>query len=123
MPFRVIYDDGADCLLAELSGDLDTKVVGAFFAELLRAAEEYGCSRALSDLRDATIRATAADLYWMAEALSKKNIQILHRRAIVVSRDQDDYSFWETLCANQGQGNIKIFEDYDEAHRWVVETS
>ena len=121
MPFRVTHDDDAECLFAHLSGDLDTKVVGAFFAELLRAAEEHHCSRALSDLREATIRASAADLYWMAEALSKKNIQALHRRAIVVSRDQDDYSFWETLCANQGQGNVKIFEDYEDAKGWVLE--
>ena len=123
MPFEVTYDDQADCLVARLSGDLDTKLVGAFFAALIRAAEEHGCTRALSDLRDATIRATAADLYWMAESLARKNIRALQRRAIVVSRDQEDYSFWETVCANQGVGNVRIFEDYDEARRWAVETA
>jgi hypothetical protein len=121
VPFEVSHDGAAGCIVASLSGDLDTHTVGAFFAEVLRVAGETGCHRVVSDLRDATINASAADMYWMADALSKKNIQILHRRAIVVSRDQDDYAFWETLCANQGQGNIRIFEDYDEARRWALE--
>jgi hypothetical protein len=120
VPFQVIYDSEAACIVASLSGDLDTKVVAAFFGEVLRVAAENDCGRVLSDLRDATIVASAADMYWMADALSKKNVQSLRRRAIVVSRDQEDYSFWETVCANQGQGNVRIFEDYDEARRWAL---
>ena len=122
MPFRVAHDSSLDCIVATLSGDLDTMVVSAFFTEVLRVAAESGCGRVLSDLRDATIKASSADMYWMADALSKKNIQSLRRRAIVVSRDQEDYSFWETLCANQGQGGVRIFEDCEEAKRWATES-
>ena len=120
MPFQVIYDSETACIVATLSGDLDTKVVAAFFDEVLRVAADNDCDRVVSDLRDATIVASAADMYWMADALSKKNVQSLQRRAIVVSRDQQDYSFWETLCANRGQGNVRIFEDYDEARHWAL---
>ena len=94
--------------------------MAGFFKEVLRVAGETGCGRVISDLRDATIKATSADMYWMADALSKQNIQALHRRAIVVSRDQEDYHFWETLCANQGQGQIRVFEDYEHARRWAL---
>ena len=38
-----------------------------------------------------------------------------------MARDQDDYEFWETVCANQGHASLRIFEDYDEAKRWALE--
>ena len=121
MPFRVTYSPEDDCVLTSLSGDLTTEVVSAFFAEVLRVAAESGCGRVLSDLRDARIVASAADLYWMADALTKKDVQTLTRRAIVVARDQDDYGFWETLCTNRGHRNVRVFEDYDEARRWALQ--
>ena len=121
MPFQVTHDTTLDCIRATLSGDLETKLVAAFFAELLRVAEESGCRRALSDLRQARIKASTADIYWMAEALKKKNIQTLERRAIVTASDREDYDFWATVCANMGHRAVRVFQDYDEAKRWVLE--
>jgi len=61
-----------------------------------------------------------ADLYWMAQALAEKNVHSLARRAIVVARDREGYDFWETVCSNLGHRNVCVFEDYEEAKRWIL---
>lgn len=122
MPFQVKHDATQGLIKAAMTGDLDRPLVAEFFTEVLRVATETGCGRVLSDLREARIVATTADIYWMAQALAKKKVQALHRRAIVVARDQDDYAFWETVCSNLGHRNVRVFEDYDAARRWVLES-
>lgn len=92
----------------------------AFFAEVGRVAAENKCTRVLSDLRKAHIAASTTDIYQTASALGNKKISPGFKRAIVVSRDEDDYAFWETVCFNQGFQNVRIFQDYGEAEQWVT---
>lgn len=119
--FRVVYDEDSDCILTTVSGDMDMDVVQAFFAEVGRVAAENRCTRVLSDLREAKIVAATADIYLMAKALGEKKISPSFKRAIVISRDEEDYAFWETVCFNQGFQNVRVFREYDEAKQWVLQ--
>jgi len=47
-------------------------------------------------------------------------VHSLARRAIVVARDREGYDFWETVCSNLGHRNVCVFEDYEEAKRWIL---
>lgn len=100
MPFRVIHDTSLNCILATVEGDLDRPAASGFFTEVLRVASERLRPR--------------------PERPAQRHHQGLHRRAIVVARDRDDYDFWETVCSNLGQGTVRVFEDYEEAKRWAV---
>ena len=120
MPYQVAYDSVIDCVVTTITGDMDKQVITGFFQEVGKVAHENNCYRVLSDLRSGTITASIADIYEMAGALEKMNIQKSFRRAIIISRDHRDFSFWETVCYNQGHQNVKIFEDFEEAKSWVL---
>jgi hypothetical protein len=40
------------------------------------------------------------------------------KRAILVSKDMEDYAFFETTSVNRGH-RVKIFQDPDEAIDWL----
>ena len=120
MTIRVVYDSEMDCLLTSVTGPLDKEVALALLSEVGRVAVENQCMRVLSDLRDAKVVASTAEIYRMAKLLGGTQITKAVKRAVVVSRDEEDYAFWETVCFNQGYQNVKIFRDYDEAKQWIA---
>jgi len=120
MTIRVVYDRDTDCILTSVTGPLDKEVALALFTEIGRVAMESQCMRVLSDLREAKIDASTSDIYQMAQSLGNTQITKAFKRAIVVSRDEEDYAFWETVCFNQGFQNVKILRDYDEAQQWIA---
>ncbi len=120
MTIRVVYDSEMDCLLTSVTGPLDKEVALALLSEVGRVAVENQCTRVLSDLREAKIVASTAEIYRIAKSLGDTQITKAFKRAVVVSRDEEDYAFWETVCFNQGYQNVKIFRDYDEAKQWIA---
>ena len=122
MTIRVVYDSEMDCLLTSVTGPLDKEVALALLSEVGRVAVENQCTRVLSDLREAKIVASTAEIYRIAKSLGDTQIAKEVKRAVVVSRDEEDYAFWETVCFNQGYQNVKIFRDYDEAKQWIALT-
>lgn len=119
-PFEVVYDEEYGCVRAVLNGPLDRSVVGPFYTELGRVANENQCRRIISDLRNAEIIANTFDMYFEAREMKHKNILPSFKRAIVISRDKAGYEFWENVCVNLGFPEVKIFEDYETALRWVL---
>jgi hypothetical protein len=120
MPFQVVYDAELDCVVTNITGDINKELVASFFMEVGRVATENNCKRVLSDLRAGKITAPTIDIYEMAGSLDEKKIKRSFRRAIVISEDHQDYDFWETVCYNQGQPVVKIFTDYEQAKNWVL---
>jgi hypothetical protein len=120
MAFKVEFDSEMACVATSITGDLDKEVINAFFMEVGKVAGEHECTRVLSDLREATITAPLADIYEMAKAIEKKQVLKSFRRAIVISKDHQDYAFWETVCYNQGHRMVRIFQNYDQARKWVL---
>ena len=121
--FKVKYDGSIDCIRTHLEGELNRTIVGAFFSEVARVARANQCNRILSDLRNAIVGASLLDIYEEAGLLQERGIRRTDRRAVVVSRDDGAYSFWETACFNQGFDNVRIFHDYDEAENWVTKAA
>jgi hypothetical protein len=120
MPFHVTYDSEIDCVVTTVAGDMDKNLVADFFAEVGKIAVANNCSRILSDLRDAKIVAPTTDIYEMAKSIEEKGILTSLKRAIVISKDHEDYTFWETVCYNQGHRRVKIFQNYEQARDWVL---
>ena len=121
MTIRVVYDSEMGCLLTSVTGRLDKEVALALLSEVGRVAVENQCTRVLSDLREAKIVASTAEIYRIAKLLGNTQITKEVKRAVVVSRDEEDYAFWETVCFNQGYQKVKIFRDYDEAKQWIAQ--
>jgi hypothetical protein len=120
MPFCVTYDSEIDCVVTTITGNMDRELIADFFTEVGKIATENNCERILSDLRGAKIAAPITDLYEMAKSIEDKGVQKSLRRAIVISKDHNDYTFWETACYNQGHQIVRIFQDYKQAKDWVL---
>jgi len=43
----------------------------------------------------------------------------LFKRALIASKDLNDYLFYEIVTANSGQ-TAKVFYDIDEAKKWLL---
>lgn len=122
MPFTVTYDPETDSVRTRISGSLDKALIAEFFGEVVRVATEHRCTRILSDLRQARVAASAPDIYSEVDSAEHQSVPRDLRRAIVISRDMRDYRFWETVCRHRGHPGVKLFTDYDEAARWVLES-
>jgi hypothetical protein len=77
----------------------------------------------LSDYREAELDLSVVELYDVPRIISRESasqglLANKFKRAIVVKRDLQDFSFFETVTLNSGQ-NAKLFQDLDEAKKWL----
>ena len=88
MTIRVVYDSEMDCLLTSVTGPLDKEVALALLSEVGRVAVENQCTRVLSDLREAKIVASTAEIYRIAKSLGDTQITKAVKRAVVLGLEE-----------------------------------
>ena len=121
MQYEVSYDAKLDCVFASVSGDMTQEPVIAFFTQIAKSCKKYDCKRVLSDVSQAKVSASSADLYFMAQTLEKLKISRKLRRTVIVDQDHESFAFWESVCSNQGHPSVKIFPDEDKAKSWLFD--
>ena len=121
MHYEVSYDPEQDCVITSVSGEMTQEPVVAFFTEIAKFCKKYGCKRVLSEVSQAKVAASSADLYFMAQTLEKLQISRKLKRAVIVDQDHESFAFWETVCSNQGHGSVRIFPDEEEAKSWLFD--
>ena len=79
----------------------------------------------------ASIKLSTVDLYdlpaWIEEACEEAGVNRFCKRALLVSRDFNDYEFYETVSRNHGHllkvfadsEKTGIFHDIAKAHEWL----
>jgi hypothetical protein len=93
----------------------------------IQLAKEKECFHILGDYRNVTVVSLSTlEIYDLPKMLSGISASTgidasRFRRAIVVApKDAADAEFAETVAVNRGQ-NAKIFQDIDEAKKWLSE--
>lgn len=123
MPFSISYN--ADLAICEIvvngiyNDHLDVEIRSAAQEIILK----HDCYRLIIDCRAAELQTSTLSLLSspdeIKEILSTMEIPAFRlKRAFVVSRDLDDYSFIETVSVNRGL-QVRIFQDMDEAVIWL----
>jgi hypothetical protein len=125
MSHTIAYDSDAHIVEITIQGQLFLNEVKDIYSEAILIAREEGCSRFLSDYRQATIRLSTLELYELPKILAEVITPLGYspvtlKRALVVARDLEDYRFFETVTVNSGQ-NTKIFQNINEAEAWLSE--
>lgn len=123
MPFSISYN--ADLAICEI---VVTGVYNDPLAEQIRSAAQeiilkHNCIRLIIDCRAAQLQTSTLSLLAspdeIKEILSAMEIPSFRlKRAFVVSRDIDDYSFIETVSVNRGL-QVRVFQDMKEAVSWL----
>jgi len=118
-----IYNSETQVVESKFQGDLTLKEIKEMADEFLLFAKEKDCFLFLNDYREVTVKLSTFEIYEIPKILadvfarSGFNARQL-KRALIVSKDIQDYLFFENVTANSGQ-NAKVFYDVDEAKKWL----
>src|SRR4051794_12530170 len=88
-------------LRTDVAGNLDLQTSRSLLQGIMRACKTHNVDRVLIDTREATSKASVADVWTLASDLSSMGLSPQHRVAIV-NRPKDDFDRGEFLevCAS-----------------------
>lgn len=102
------------------TGDLDMSASRLAFTRIAAAGAAMEGYTVMLDLREVRFRLSTANIYQLAEELTKYGDTFL-RRTAVLTRDDKTFTeseFFETVSHNRGF-NVKVFTDFEEAMAWL----
>ncbi len=120
MEYTVSYDPESECVLGSIEGEITPDVILAYVQELARVTRSSRCDRVLHDYRKAVLRLSTLLIHKIPQLYQTAGLSFLCRRALLVSRDLEDYQFYETTATNQGQ-IIQVFTEIEEARAWLFQ--
>jgi hypothetical protein len=123
MTHTIHYQPDAQTIEIQFQGDITLGEVKELYSDSVRLSKQHDCFVFLSDYSQATMKLSTLEIYELpkilAEIFAGSDIPAYKlKRALVVARDQKDYSFFEVVTSNRGQ-NTKIFQDTAEARKWL----
>ena len=124
MPHTVTYNPEIQTVETVVEGDITLKVLREIFTEQSRMTQAHDCNKMLNDYRAATVKLSTMDVYDLPDIISEiaakygKDARLV-RRALVITRDAEDYYFYETVVDNRSQTE-KVFFDMEQAKAWLL---
>ena len=123
MSHTVAYNSEAHLIETRVQGILTMEEAKEIISEIIQAGKSSNCYLCLSDYREAELDLSVIELYNVPRIIARESaaqglLANKFKRAIVVKRDLKDFYFFETVTLNSGQ-NAKLFEDIDEAKKWL----
>jgi len=120
-----MYNSEEHVIKSKIQGDLTFDEVKQILTEYTSIVKEKGCSLILSDYREATLKLSTMEIHSlpkiMLDMFNSSGVDVRRfKRALVAVKDLKDYLFFETVTVNNGQ-NAKVFNDIDEAKKWLFE--
>jgi hypothetical protein len=131
MAYKVTYNPDENCVHASIEGEVDLALAQRYAQEIIKQLRAHHRPRVLNDMRKASIKLSTADIYdlpaWIEEACEEAGVNRFSKRALLVSRDFNDYQFFETVSRNHGHllevfadsEKTGIFRDIATAREWL----
>ena len=120
MSFTVRYDPENKCLIGCFVGTFDKGTRDEYARAILQAGQEHNCKCFLNDMSNIKLDLTTMDIFHLPRFLDSIGIDRSWQRAVVFSRDYDQFRFLETRMINEGH-QVRIFQDHDAAIEWLKE--
>jgi hypothetical protein len=124
MSSSVTYDADDGHITIWLQGKLDKALVLKLASETGHVARQHDCYLVLCDAREATVHMSTLDIFELpkifVEILLETGVQLYKfKRALVMSSDVDDFTFFEAVSRERGQ-NVTLFRSVDAARLWLI---
>lgn len=119
MRYEIQYDADRNCLLIHIQGTMEASELPGLASDLVALTERHKCERLLNDIREVELRLSTLDIYDIPELAIESGLSPRVRRALLVTSDQKESAFFETVSMNRGQ-NVRVFTDFDEAMSWLM---
>ena len=120
MVFDIHYDQEYNCIKGSYNGNINLEAIKEYAKEIKKTVSKHNCKHFFNDLRKANLDLSTMHIYNIPNLLIQLGIDHSWRIAIVVLKDSEDYSFFETVAVNRGH-IVKLFMDPDEAMNWLTE--
>ncbi|MHC4728406.1 MAG: hypothetical protein ACYS17_14390 [Planctomycetota bacterium] len=114
MSFNVYYDSERDCVFVSIEGDFDIEQAKQLAQVAVKQINTHNCKRLINDLRRANLKFSTIEIYELPTYLLNAGLDQLCKRALIVSKDFDDFRFFENVSFNNGH-LVKVFVDSDES--------
>ena len=128
MPHAITYNSETHIIEIKLHGQITFNEIKEIYSQALPIAKDKNSSLFLSDYREAVLCLSAFEIYELPKIFADTATTIGFspyqlKRAIVPSKTHspNNYQFFETVSQNRGQSYAKLFQDIDEAKKWLSE--
>ena len=118
MKIHVTYDKAHNCLIGKYTGVLESGNVKEYGDEIVKWTRIHPCKRFLNDMRDAEIKLSITDLYYVSSEAIMSEFDREWKRAVVVKEKTKELEFYEITASNKGL-TLKVFDDYEKALAWL----
>ncbi len=121
MTYKLRTEQKHDFIHAEVSGERTRKNISLIAQEILEACREHQVERVLVDVRRLNGRLSVFDslLIISREFPRIKRANIITKAVIVDDTARRERSHFFQSIARKSDYNIRMFEDVDEAERWL----
>jgi len=120
MAFSIDYDQERDVVICRFTGVFGLQEADTYAMMMSTALAEHDCKRILLDGRDGRVGLSTVDLYDLPSRLESHGVDRTWKRALVVDKQTDEFRFYEDVSNNRGF-RVKVFQDPDEALKWLTE--
>lgn len=118
MTFELRYDQKCNCIIGSFIGNMNLEAIKEYAKEIKKTVSKYNCKHFFNDLRGANINLSITDIYYIPNLLIQFGIDRRWRIAIVILKESEDSSFFETVALNR-RFRVKVFTDPNEAMIWL----
>lgn len=119
MLLMVGYDDELDHVFGKIEGELTKDLASSYLSKVAQVAQENKCRRVFTDLREAQLFANRNELEILAKELKGIGIEFGLKRAILISKNINDYKVWENFNFRYGFKDMRLFSDEKVALEWM----
>ncbi len=120
MAFSVRYDRERHLVLVEVTSLIDAAVATSIAREAVSLSSIHDCKEFLMDFRKTAIVEGTMGIYNFANSLPDLGLARDVRIASVISGEDPDHRFYETVARNLGF-DVRYFTDGEQAERWLAE--
>lgn len=119
MKYNIEYNSEKKYVKANIEDEIELKYLSQFVTDVNECLKTNNCHRVLNDLRTASVKMTIIEIDEVPKLFSQLEIDILTKRALIVSDDIKKYNFFESTSRSRRQ-DVRIFSSYSKAEEWLL---
>ena len=119
MQYEVRFMEKLDVVVVEVQEKLNIELGKEFMAEAMNLARKHETHKFILDYRKSFSEDNITALYYAAKNPETFGVTQRDKVAIVFSREQEKYRFFESAIRNIGF-NIAVFMDMEDALNWIA---
>ncbi|KYG79159.1 hypothetical protein [Roseivirga echinicomitans] len=119
MLLMVGYDDELNHVFGKIEGALTKDIASSYLSKVAEIAQENKCRKVITDLREAELFANQKEIEILSKELKGIGIEFGLKRAVLISKNINDYKVWENYNFRNGFKDIRLFSDEGVALEWM----